>query len=88
MWYSRHLAEGLTTEDDLTLSRNLLWGTRWIDWDKKLVFKPVHSLSIPHIKAIIRDGCTRNPEYLDAFTQQLTNVITIQWAYQNDTRNE
>jgi len=75
--YSRYKAEWLTIEDDLNKWENLLWGTRWKSWKEELIYKPIKSLSIPHIKNIVIERHTNKKEYLTAFTDRLTSVITI-----------
>jgi len=77
VWYSTYKAEWLTIDEDINEWQNLLWGWRGIDWKQPIVFKPIKSLSIPHIKSIIINWTTRNKEYLSAFTDKLTNVINI-----------
>jgi hypothetical protein len=75
--YSRNKAEWLTINDDLNKWENLLWWTRWEDWRQELIFRPIKSLTIPHIKAILVEWHTNNREYIKAFTDRLTSVINI-----------
>lgn len=75
VWYSRHKAEWLSIDDDLNKPNNLLW---WIRDDKlSITFKPIKDINISHIKAIISEWHTRNKEYLNAFMDRLTSIITI-----------
>jgi len=77
VWFSRHKAEGLNIDDDLNKWENLMWWTRWKDWKQEVLFKPIKELTIPHIKEIIIWWHTNSKEYLSAFTDKLTSVITI-----------
>jgi len=54
--YTRHNAEWLTVDDNLWLIENTLWGSRWKDWDSPMIYRPIKSLSVNHIKNILEDG--------------------------------
>lgn len=75
VWYSRWKAEGLTIDDDLLEWKHLLWWTRGEDCKTELVFRPIKDLSIPHIKAILREQQTKRKDYIEAMTTILTDVI-------------
>jgi len=77
VWYSKYRAEWLWLNDDLNEGVNLLWWVRGEDWKGELIFRPIKDLDVAHIKAIIIEGHTRDREYLNAFTDRLSNIITI-----------
>ena len=77
VWYSRYKAEGLNIDDDIHKWENLLWGGRGINWKEQPTFRPIKDLSIPHIRKIIEEWHTRDKNYLSAFNDRLTSVITI-----------
>ena len=91
VWYSRYKAKGLWLKDDINEPNNLLWGDRGGDWKSELFFKPIKDLEISHIRAIIIEWHTRNKEYLTAFINRLSSILTIapQWInFLNDIKNE
>lgn len=75
--YSRYNAEWLTIKDDLSQTKNNLWGNRWEDWKQELYFKPLKELSIPHIKNILMNITNIKPEYKAYFLERLESVINI-----------
>ncbi len=77
VWYSRYKAWWLNVNDDLSIWENLLWGNRGENWKKKVFFMPIKDLEIPHIRNILRDVKTIKPEYAEAMTKRLTEVINI-----------
>lgn len=77
VWYSRYKAEWLWLNDDLNEGNNLLWWGRGKGWKDDLVFRPIKDLEIAHIKAIIVEWHTRDREYLNAFIERLSSILTI-----------
>jgi len=85
--YSVYTAEWLTEKDDLSLTENILWGTRWIDWTKPLHFIPIKDISISHIKAILEDNkkwMSVGKDVLIYFNKKLEWIVD----YQNDINSE
>ncbi len=77
VWYSRYKAEGLWFNDDINKWDNLLWWGRGKDWKSPLIFRPIKDLEVAHIKAILINRHTNDKEYLSAFTERLSNILTI-----------
>lgn len=75
--YSVYKAEWLTTEDDLSLPRNLLWWSKGKNGDQELTFRPLKNLEIDHLKEIIKWGYTNRKEYVEAILEILSSVITL-----------
>jgi hypothetical protein len=79
VWYSIYKASWLLVYEDLNFIENRLWWTRWVDWEWKLIFKPLKDLTKNHIKNIIKDynnwKLKLKDEYLDYLNKRLCKQI-------------